>query len=45
MMDLIQTGAELAYDYLLKQQELRKAQMRTKAIGARLASEIGRAHV
>lgn len=39
IMDLVQKGAELAYEYLLKQQELKKAQMRTKALGEKLASE------
>lgn len=39
LLELVQKGLELAYEYLLKQQDLQVAQMRTKALEGKLASE------
>lgn len=41
LMDLVQKGAELAYEHLLKQQDLKSAQMKTKVLGERFVSEEG----
>ncbi|KAF5333609.1 hypothetical protein D9611_002769 [Ephemerocybe angulata] len=39
LMDLLVKGAEMVYENLLKQQELRRAKMRTKALEEKLVSE------
>ncbi|KAF5324717.1 hypothetical protein D9611_004322 [Ephemerocybe angulata] len=39
LMDLLLKGAELVYEHLLKQQELKRAQMKTRALEQNLVSE------